>query len=341
MAKGLSFLYENEHAKAIEPKSKPLALIPSPSPQLNWALHGGVPMGYIVRFMGQPSSGKTLQAILIAAEFQRRFPDGVVILGDFEQSFQREWYEGLGVDTSKGKFLHYTNPSNSGAEFFDWLQDTVLPGLIEAEKRALILVDSVDTMVAPKEEGRSFSEFEMAPMAAFLPKVLRRIMGPLQQSGSTLLVINQVRANPGQLYGNPETTSGGNALKHASVLDVHFAQILKKEDYVYDVAKQRVGHKVRFKIPKNKISPPYRDGTYTILYTKGVINRESELAELAKRLNVIERPNNRTYVLEGTTYNGFENFATALKDPKLFKLVEERCRDYQSKQAGTAPIESE
>jgi len=229
MAKGLGFLYSSENAKAVK-KGKSFETVTTPSVQLNWALCGGLPMGYIIRFMGQPSSGKTLQAFLAAAEFQKKFPDGGVIFGDFEHSFMAEWAKGLGVDTSKDRFVHYESESNSGAEFFDWLIDDVFPGLIESGVRAFIITDSIDTMVAPKEEGRSSGEFEIAAMAAFLPKVLRRCLGKVQESGSTILFVNQVRANPGQLYGNPESTAGGNALKHASVLDVHLLLLSKRKN---------------------------------------------------------------------------------------------------------------
>jgi len=332
MAKGLGFLYSSEDAKEVKAVKK-FDVVGTPSVQMNWALCGGLPMGYIIRFMGQPSAGKTLQAILAAVEFQKKYSDGVVIFKDFEQSFMAEWASGLGLDLGKDRFVLHRDEHNSGASFFDWLIDDVFPGLIEKGLRAFIIVDSVDAMVAPKEEGRSAGEFEVAAMAAFLPKVLRKCLGKLNESGSTMLFINQVRANPGQLYGNPEGTAGGNALKHASVLDVHFAAVLKKEEHIFDDAKQRIGHKVRFKIPKNKIAQPYRGGEYRIVYTRGVVDKNIELAELAKKLNVVERPNNRRYVLGDTTYDGFDNFAKALTDEELFESVFKKCMEYEKNQA--------
>jgi recombination protein RecA len=141
-----------------------------------------------------------------------------------------------------------------------------------------------------------------------------------------MIFINQVRVNPGVMYGNPEDSPGGRALKHACSVMVNMAPISGADSKVEDENENVIGHKVRAKIQKNKVGAPFRDAVYTIKYTEGFINQEEELLDLAVLCKVINRPNNRTYELDNDKFSGRQAMIDYLKDEACFGGVEDLCR---------------
>jgi recombination protein RecA len=135
----------------------------------------------------------------------------------------------------------------------------------------------------------------MALMARFMPPELRKITPLLAKTGVTLIAINQVRVDPGVMWGNPETSPGGKAWKHACSLMVNFSSSIKTDMKIFNQRKEQIGHVIKARIDKNKCAPPFRTCEVAIEYLKGIHDSAAEISELAIKYGIVERPNNRTY----------------------------------------------
>lgn len=324
----LSSLYKQDEVIS-QKKFKKVEWIKTFSPSLNRAMGGGMPIGYMVQFAGKPSSGKSLMATLCAAKWQQHFGDNsLVIYADFEHSTSDQRLRQLGLDTSDGKFLLYKDVDCDGAKFFDFLHEKVLPGCIENGIKPYIIVDSKDSIMPPGETGRKSGEMEYASMAKFLKRVLKISVGMLGACDGTMVIVNQIVDKIGVMYGPTATTSGGNALKHNSCLDVWFDQSGKKDDKIIR-NNETVGHKVRFKIAKNKLSQPHRKGIFYILYEGKVINQHLEVLEMIQELGVVGRPTTRSWQVDDkVVYSSKKEFIVALEnDKKLLAEMVKRCNE--------------
>lgn len=344
--KFLSSLYNQEDVYAKGKELKPTLIIPTPSPSLNWALGGGIPVGYLIQHAGAPSSGKSLVAMIEAVGWQKYFKeDSIIVIADFEHTTTLERCAQIGIDTSKDKLIIWKREDNSGAAFFDWLNNEFLPGCIDTGLRPFIILDSKDDMVPPGEAGRGSAEMEMGSMAKFLKRVLKRSVALLAKTNGTMVIINQLVLQIGMIYGNPETTSGGNALKHNSSVDIWFKKVDKKDELILDSREETIGHKVTFKIPKNKISAPFRKGAFRILYKGKIVDQHLEIYEMAKRLGVVARPTNRSWQMdfeeakEGRYWSSKGDFQEAIRTRseirdellKRFENYEEWANKFDSK----------
>lgn len=298
----------------------------------------GIPRGHVIQYAGFESSGKTFLSLTTIAEWQKKDPNNWAMFVDCEFTFDANWTKGLGVDLDR--LLVYRE--NSGVKVFERLvgvpgaklgSPKSKPGVLDMEIASkgtglgLIVVDSIAAMQPPQEETSEVGKANMALMARFLPPELRKITPLLSETGTTMICINQLRMKPGVMYGNPEESPGGATLKHACAQMVHLAKMTGKDSKIEGDNGDTTGFHIRARIDKNKKAPPWRTAEIAIDFSKGIINKHIEMRELGCKYGVIQRPNNKTYELDGIKYNGKDAIAEALLDEKLQLSVFERVKE--------------
>jgi recombination protein RecA len=278
---------------------------------LDYALGiGGMPRGRVIEIFGPESSGKTTLALQVIAEAQKT--GGMAAFIDAEHALDANYARKLGVDLEN---LLVSQPDN-GEQALEIVEVLVRSGGVD-----VVVVDSVAALVPRAEIEGEMGEAQMGLQARLMSQALRKLTGIVSKSKTCLIFINQLREKIGVMFGNPETTNGGRALKfYASVrVDIRRIGAIKDGDIV-------VGGRTRVKVVKNKVAPPFREAEFDVMYGEG-ISREGDLLDLAVDRKIVEK-SGTWFAFSGERLGqGRENVKQFLKDnPATFKSIEEKVR---------------
>ena len=285
-------------------------LLPSGSLSLDLALGGGYPKGRIIEIYGPESSGKTTLALHAIAEIQKQGHQAAFI--DAEHALDPAYAKRIGVDTAN---LLISQPDN-GEQALEICETLVRSGAVD-----LIVVDSVAALVPQAEIDGDMGDAQMGLQARLMSQAMRKLTGIISKTHATVIFINQIRMKIGVLFGNPETTTGGNALKfYASVrLDIRRTGQIKNGDHI-------AGNRTKAKVVKNKIAAPFRIAEFDIMYNEG-ISKAGDILDLAVQYDIIEKSGAFLKYKGETFAQGREAGKKVLKDdPKLMKEIEDQIR---------------
>ncbi|MCI7575197.1 MAG: recombinase RecA [Paludibacteraceae bacterium] len=303
---------EKDHGKGTimklgEDKIEDIPVIPTGSIGLNMALGvGGYPRGRVIEIYGPESSGKTTLAIHAIAEAQKQ--GGIAAIIDAEHAFDRFYAEKLGVDTDN---LLISQP-DSGEQALE-----VADELIRSSAIDIIVIDSVAALTPKAELEGDMGDNKVGLQARLMSQALRKLTATINKTNTTCIFINQLREKIGVMFGNPETTTGGNALKfYASVrLDIRRASQIKDGDDV-------IGNQTRVKVVKNKVAPPFRKAEFDIMFGEG-ISRVGEIVDLGVETGVVKKSGSWFSYGETKLAQGRDAVKQLLKDnPELAQELE-------------------
>jgi recombination protein RecA len=271
---------------------------------------GGVPRGRIIEIFGPESSGKTTVALHIVAEAQKLGGDAAFI--DAEHALDPEYAKKLGVDIDS---LLVSQP-DTGEQALD-----ITEALVRSNALDVIVIDSVAALVPRAEIEGDMGDSHMGLQARLMSQALRKLTSVINKSKTTLIFINQLREKIGVMFGNPETTTGGRALKfYASMrMDVRKSEPIKNGTDI-------VGNKVKVKIVKNKVAPPFKDAEFDILYGEG-ISRAGTILDLATKMDIVEKSGAWYNYMDTRLGQGRDNARIFLGDnPEMLNEIEAKIR---------------
>ncbi len=289
----------------------PMEAISTGSISIDYALGiGGLPRGRVVEIFGPESSGKTTLALQVIAEAHKT--GGMAAFVDAEHALDAQYAQKLGVDLDN---LLVSQPDN-GEQALE-----IVEVLVRSNSVDVVVVDSVAALVPKAEIEGEMGDAQMGLQARLMSQALRKLTGVVSKSKTTLIFINQLREKIGVMFGNPETTTGGRALKfYASVrIDIRRIASIKDGDQV-------IGGRTRVKIVKNKVAPPFREAEFDVMYGEG-ISREGDLLDLAVEKRIVEK-SGAWFAFGGERLGqGRENAKQFLKEnPLVRQAVEDRVR---------------
>ena len=298
--------------------------VPTGSLSLDIALGlGGLPKGRIIEIYGPESSGKTTVALHCVAEVQKQ--GGIAGFIDAEHALDPVYAKNIGVDN-----LYISQP-DCGEQALEITETMVRSGAVD-----IVIVDSVAALVPKAEIDGDMGDSHVGLQARLMSQALRKLTGVISKSNCIVIFINQLREKVGVMFGNPETTTGGRALKfYSSVrLDVRRVEQLKQAGEV-------IGNHTRVKVVKNKVAPPFREAEFDIMFGKG-ISKEGDILDLAANVGIISK-SGAWYAYEGDKIGqGRENAKTYLREnPEFCKMIEEMVREHYFAQEDEAPESEE
>ena len=291
--------------------------VPTGSISLDIALGlGGVPKGRVIEVYGPESSGKTTVALHMVAEVQKR--GGIAGFIDAEHALDPVYARNIGVNIDE---LYISQPDN-GEQALEITETMVRSGAVD-----IVIVDSVAALVPKAEIDGEMGDSHVGLQARLMSQGLRKLTAVISKTNCTVIFINQLREKIGVMFGNPETTTGGRALKfYASVrLDVRRIETLKQGG-------EMIGNRVRVKVVKNKIAPPFKEAEFDIMFGQG-ISKEGDILDLAAKVDIIDK-SGAWYAYNGTKIGqGRENAKNYLREnPAICDEVEQKVRAYYALQ---------
>ena len=287
--------------------------IPTGSISLDVALGvGGIPRGRIIEIYGPESSGKTTVALHMIAEAQKR--GGIAGFIDAEHALDPQYAKKIGVDIDN---LYISQPDH-GEQALEIAETMIRSGALD-----IVIIDSVAALVPKAEIDGDMDDLQVGLHARLMSKAMRKLTGVIDKSNCVVVFINQLREKVGVMFGNPETTTGGRALKfYASVrMDVRRVEAIKQNGEI-------VGNHTRVKVVKNKVAPPFREAEFDIMFGQG-ISREGDVLDLGVKVGAVAKSGS-WYSYEGEKIGqGRENAKIFLKEhPDIMKHVENKVRTY-------------
>ena len=299
--------------KLSDEKVVDIPAIPTGSLGLDIALGiGGIPRGRIVEIYGPESSGKTTLTLHCIAEAQKK--GGLAAFIDAEHAFDRAYAEKLGIDTEN---LLISQPDN-GEQALEIADHLIRSGAID-----IIVIDSVAALVPKGELEGEMGESKMGLQARLMSQALRKLTGTISKTGCCCIFINQLREKIGVMFGNPETTTGGNALKfYASVrLDI------RRIGQIKEAADDITGNRVKVKVVKNKVAPPFKVVEFDIMYGRG-ISKSGEILDLGVELNLVQKSGSWFSYNGNKLGQGRDAVKQLIEDnPELMDELEKRIRE--------------
>ena len=287
--------------------------IPTGSISLDVALGmGGVPKGRIIEIYGPESSGKTTVALHMVAEVQKR--GGIAGFIDAEHALDPAYAKNIGVDIDN---LYISQPDN-GEQALEITETMVRSGAVD-----IIIVDSVAALVPKAEIDGDMGDSHVGLQARLMSQALRKLTAVISKTNCVVIFINQLREKVGVMFGNPETTTGGRALKfYSSIrLDVRKTETLKAGGEV-------VGNRTRIKVVKNKIAPPFKEAEFDIMFGQG-ISREGDILDLAVNVNIVDKSGAWFAYNNAKIGQGRENAKQYLRDnPAVMAEIEKKVREH-------------
>jgi len=273
---------------------------------------GGVPRGRVIEIYGPEASGKTTLALQIIAEAQKS--GGVVAFIDAEHAVDIGYAQKLGVRTDD---LLISQP-DTGEQALEIAEVLVRSGALD-----VVVIDSVAALVPRAEIEGEMGDSHMGLQARLMSQALRKLTAAINRSRTSMVFINQIRMKIGVMFGNPETTTGGNALKfYSSIrLDIRRIESLKNEEGIY-------GSRTRVKVVKNKLAPPFKEAQFEIIYGQG-ISKEGELIDLGTTCNIVGKSGTWYSYQDDRLGQGRENAKKFLKEnPKIATEIEKKIKDH-------------
>jgi len=299
-----------------------IEVIPTGSLGIDIALGiGGLPKGRVIEIYGPESSGKTTLTLHAIAEVQKA--GGIAAFIDAEHAFDRSYAEKLGIDTEN---LLISQPDN-GEQALEIAENLIRSGAID-----IIVIDSVAALTPKSEIEGEMGDSKMGLQARLMSQALRKLTGTINKTGCCCIFINQLREKIGVMFGNPETTTGGNALKfYASVrIDIRRIGQIKDGDQV-------IGNRTRVKIVKNKVAPPFRQVEFDILYGEG-ISKVGEIIDLGVEHNIIKKSGSWFSYADTKLGQGRDSVKALFNDnPDLMEEIEAKIRQALSGETPVAP----
>jgi recombination protein RecA len=289
----------------------PIPSISTGSISIDYALGiGGLPRGRVTEIYGPESSGKTTLALQVIAEAQKS--GGMAAFVDAEHALDAQYAQKLGVDLEN---LLVSQPDN-GEQALE-----IVEVLIRSNSVDVVVVDSVAALVPKAEIEGEMGEAQMGLQARLMSQALRKLTGVVSKSNTTLIFINQLREKIGVMFGNPETTTGGRALKFYASVRVDIRRIASIKD-----GDQVIGGRTRVKVVKNKVAPPFREAEFDVMYGEG-ISREGDLLDLAVEKRIVEKSGAWFAYAGERLGQGRENAKQFLKEnTDVRRAIDERVR---------------
>ncbi len=287
--------------------------IPTGSIGLDIALGiGGIPKGRVIEIYGPESSGKTTLSMHCIAEAQKK--GGIAAFIDAEHAFDKSYAERLGIDTEN---LLISQPDN-GEQALEITEHLIRSGAID-----IIVIDSVAALVPKGELEGEMGDSKMGLQARLMSQAMRKLTGAIHKSGCACVFINQLRQKIGVMFGNPETTTGGNALKFYSSVRIDIRRIGQIKDNPDSV----MGNRTKVKVVKNKVAPPFKVVEFDIMYGKG-ISKSGEIIDLGVEMDIIQKAGSWFSYNENKLAQGRDSAKQIIEDnPELMKELESKIKE--------------